>query len=70
MDLLSSPLVSEILEDIRATCGTGEDVGPNGLDSFIDGPRPIRVLIKRALKGHLIYLPHFWPGVIATLLRL
>ncbi len=40
------------------------------MDSFIDGPRPVRVLIKRALKGHRVYLPQFWPGLIAVLRRL
>ena len=40
------------------------------MDSFIDGPRPVRVLIKRALKGHRLYLPQFWPGLVAALSRL
>ncbi len=40
------------------------------MDSFIDGPRPVRVLIKRALKGHRLVWPQHWPGLIATLLRL
>ena len=40
------------------------------MDHFIDGPRPIRVLIKRALKGHPILMPQHWGGVISALLRL
>ena len=40
------------------------------MDSFIDGPRPLRVLIKRALQGRPIYTPQHWPGLLAALARL
>lgn len=40
------------------------------MDSFIDGPRPVRVLIKRALQGAALVAPHHWPGILAALRRL
>lgn len=40
------------------------------MDHFIDGPRPLRVLIKRMLKGGSLAAPHRWPACIAALIRL
>lgn len=40
------------------------------MDYFIDRPRPIRMLIKRALQGHAMYMPQHWGGIIAALKRL
>lgn len=40
------------------------------MDSFIDGPRPLRVLIKRALQGRAIYAPQHWSGILAAIRRM
>ncbi|MEM9044977.1 MAG: patatin-like phospholipase family protein [Pseudomonadota bacterium] len=40
------------------------------MDQFIDGPRPVRVTIKRALQGRPLYLPQYWMGCLAAFRRL
>lgn len=40
------------------------------MDSFIDGPRPLRILIKHALNGKPVYAPKYWPGILAAVRRL
>ena len=40
------------------------------MDSFIDGPRPVRIFIKRALKRSGLFSPAFWFSVIAAVKRL
>ena len=40
------------------------------MDSFIDGPRPIRIFIKRALKRSGMFSPSFWIAALAALKRL
>ncbi|MEM1235383.1 MAG: patatin-like phospholipase family protein [Pseudomonadota bacterium] len=40
------------------------------MDTFIDGPRPIRVMIKRMLKGRGVLAPEVLSGWLAALFRL
>lgn len=40
------------------------------MDTFIDGPRPLRILIKRLLKGGSLAAPRRWPDCLAALKRL
>ena len=40
------------------------------MDSFIDGPRPIRILIKRVMQGHALYAPQHWSGLWSAIKRL
>ena len=40
------------------------------MDSFIDGPRPIRIFIKRALKRTGMFSPGFWLAALAAVKRL
>ena len=57
-ELLSS--VTERIVDSTATAP---------LDWFIDGPRPVRMLIKHVLLGRKFYAPSMWRGLYRAVLR-
>jgi NTE family protein len=40
------------------------------MDTFLDGPRPIRTFIKQALLGRPIYMPRYWYGLLAAIRRI
>ena len=40
------------------------------MDEFLDGPRPIRGLIKRFLLGRTILHPQYWPSIRGSLKRI
>lgn len=40
------------------------------MDQFIDGPRPLRILIKRALQGKSPFAPQRWLGIVAAFVRM
>jgi len=45
-------------------------VGSVPMDEFLDGPRPIRRMIKQALLGRSLLKPQYWSGVISSLKRI